>query len=639
MKVDADQNSGSNPPDSEPQDQVIAGALRKSLLVFSLSLMLGIAIWWWRHPAPVAPSPPARVSLPELRTAPEQPVPEIPWTDITVSAGIHFQHTTGATGEKLLPETMGGGCAFFDFDGDEDQDLFLLNSQVWPWDGGPAAKSVLYENDGHGHFTDVTEKSGLTVSLYGMGVACGDYNNDGSVDLFVSGVGGSRLYQNQRGRFRDVTEVSGTGGHPNDWSTSCGWFDFDRDGDLDLYVGQYLSWTRELDLSQDFRLDGGQRAYGRPQAYSGLFPYLYRNDGEGHFTDIAEQAGLHVRNPATGVPLAKSLGVTFSDPDRDGWLDILVANDTVQNLLFRNRGNGTFQEYGALSGLAFDSLGQARGAMGIDAADFRNDGSLGVAIGNFANEMTALYVSPPGQMQFTDEAVPSGLGPATRLVLTFGVLFLDADLDGRMDLFAANGHLESDINKVQASQHYEQPPQLFWNCGSQSETEFVLMNREQAGADLIRPMVGRGAAAADIDGDGDQDLIITASGEPPRLLRNDLKSSNHWLRFRLKGRTDNYDAIGARMTLTLPGNRTLMRQVMPSRSYLSQSELPVTFGLGNSGVIEHIAIQWPNGSTQEIAPPAPDHQYTVEQSVSPEDGGSIPPGAADQSPAAGAEPQ
>jgi len=586
-------------------------------VAFSVLLLLGLVVWWSRRPAVVAPAPAARVSLPEVRTAPLENVPEILWTDITAASGINFLHISGAAGEKLLPETMGGGCAFFDFDGDQDQDLFFLNSQVWPWDGAPAAKSALYENDGHGHFTDVTEQSGLSASLYGMGVACGDYNNDGYVDLFVSGVGGSRLYENHMGHFQDVTETSGVGGTPEDWCTSCGWFDFDRDGDLDLYVGQYLNWTRELDRSQDFRLDGGQRAYGRPQAFSGLFPYLYRNEGNGQFTNIAAKAGLHVQNPATGVPLAKSLGLTFCDLNQDGWLDILVANDTVQNLLFRNAGDGTFQETGAVSGIAFDSLGQARGAMGIDVADFRNDGSLGVAIGNFANEMTALYVTPPAQMQFTDEAVPSGLGPATRLVLTFGVLFLDADLDGRQDLFAANGHLENEINKVQASQHYEQPPQLFWNCGSNAQTEFVLMNEQQVGTDLMRPMVGRGAAAADIDGDGDQDLVVTACGGAPRLLRNDQKTSNHWLRFRLIGTADNRDAIGARITLTLPGKQTLVRQVMPSRSYLSQSELTVTFGLGNSHAIESAVIQWPDGDIQEIAVPDTDREYTIKQSKSP----------------------
>ena len=615
MTAESSQTPREDAGDGEQNDAVIAQAMRRSLIVFVFIIAVAAAGWWCLSPKATVPAPAAVVALPAVRTAPTRTLPKIPWTDVTASAGIQFRHVSGAAGEKLLPETMGGGCAFFDYDGDGDQDLFFVNSQAWPWDGGTPSRSALYENDGHGQFSDITERAGLAGSFYGMGVACGDYDNDGHVDLFLSGVGTNRLYHNLGGRFQDVTESAGVAGMPEDWSTCCGWFDYDRDGDLDLFVGRYIKWTRELDLAQDFRLDGGQRAYGRPQAFAGAHPSLYRNDGNGRFTDVAEAAGLYVNNPATGVPMAKSLGVTFGDLDQDGWLEILVANDTVQNLLFWNRGNGAFEEIGAISGVAFDTQGQARGAMGIDLADFRNNGSLGVAIGNFANEMTALYVASQAQLQFTDEAVSSGLGPATRLVLTFAVLFLDADLDGRLDLFGANGHLENEINKVQASQHYRQPPQLFWNCGSDSETEFVLLKEEQTGADLIRPMVGRGAASADIDGDGDLDLVITEVGGTPRLLRNDLPASHHWLRLRLVGRKVNRDAVGTRITLVLPNGELHSQQVMPTRSYLSQCELPVTFGLGETTQISGVSIVWPDGTKQVVATPEIDREILIEQTI------------------------
>lgn len=615
MKDEPELNPTRELGQSEQNDAVIAQAFRRSLVVFVAAVMGAAVGWWALQPKAVIPSASRAVALPAVRTAPAQQLPTIKWTDITESSGIHFRHVSGAAGEKLLPETMGGGCAFFDYDGDGDQDLFLLNSQAWPWNGGKPSPSVLYANDGHGHFTDVTEYAGLTGSLYGMGVACGDYDNDGKVDLFLSGVGANRLYHNLGGRFEDVTNTAGVVGTVQDWNSCCGWFDFDRDGDLDLFVGKYIAWTRELDLAQDFRLDGGQRAYGRPQGFAGAFPSLYRNDGDGKFTDVAEAAGLHAKNAATGVPIAKSLGVTFGDLDQDGWMDILVANDTVQNLLFWNRGNGKFEEIGAISGIAFDAQGQARGAMGIDLADFRNNGTWGVAIGNFANEMTALYVAPKSQLQFTDEAVSSGLGPATRLTLTFGVVFLDADLDGRLDLFSANGHLENEINKVQASQHYKQPPQLFWNCGPESPTEFVLLKEEQTGPDLPRPMVGRGAAAADIDGDGDQDLIITAVDDSPRLLRNDQQSGNHWTRVKLVGRKVNRDGIGARVLVTLPDGTIHTQQVMPTRSYLSQCELPITFGLGTGSAISDLTVIWADGSKQVVASPKIDSEIVVEQSL------------------------
>jgi enediyne biosynthesis protein E4 len=586
-------------------DAIITTALTWSLALFAvIGTIAGVSAYVLTRPPAAPPVVESELAKVEIREVVPMEIPTIPFTDITQQAGIRFYHENGAVGQKLLPETMGGGCAFFDYDNDSDQDILFVNSQQWPWNrkdsNGPAATAALYRNDGSGNFEDVTAGSGFDLSLYGMGVATGDYDNDGLVDVFFSAVGSNRLFHNEGdGTFRDVTEQAGVAGNTEDWGSSCGWFDYDNDGDLDLFVCNYVEWSREYDEAQDFQLTGGGRAYGAPQNFGGTFPYLYRNDGEGRFEEVAEAAGLHVRNSATGVPVAKSLGVTFADFDHDGWIDIVVANDTVQNFLFHNQGDGTFEEVATVTGVAFDMSGNARGAMGIDIANFRNNDALGIAIGNFANEMTALYVCYDRDMHFVDEAISSGLGPCTRLALTFGVLYADCDLDGRLDLFAANGHLEEDINRVQPSQHYEQPPQLFWNCGPEQDTEFVPMTEELCGSDLFRPLVGRGASYADIDSDGDLDLLITATGQPPRLLRNDQQQTNHWLRLRLIGTHSNRDAIGAQIEIDL-GDRVLRRQVMPTRSYLSQAELPVTFGLGDCEGPVDVTILWPDRSVQMV---------------------------------------
>lgn len=608
-------------PETEERDDAIIGtALRWSLTAgLAIAVVFGGILYYVSRPEPPAPIVQTELAPVSVREETPLEVPMIPFSDITQEAGIDFVHENGAYGQKLLPETMGGGNAFFDFDNDGDQDLLLVNSKRWPWDPRGTAEfpatMALYRNKGNssGTFEDVTEGSGLDVSFYGMGVAVGDYDSDGRPDVFLTAVGSNRLFHNEgNGRFTDVTDSAQVAGDPNEWSTSCGWFDFDNDGDLDLFVCNYVKWSRDYDESQNFQLTGGGRAYGRPQNFEGTFPYLYRNDGNGQFVEISERAGLQIRNDATGVPLAKSLGVTFADFDHDGWLDIIVANDTVQNLLFRNTGQNTFDEIGAAAGVAYDMNGTARGAMGIDVASFRNNDSVGIAIGNFSNEMTALYVSPGSDMQFVDEAVSTGLGPHSRLDLTFGVLYVDADLDGRLDLFCSNGHLEEEINRVQSSQHYEQPQQLFWNCGAEQFTEFVPLKAEQCGADLLSPMVGRGASFADIDSDGDLDLLVTAVGRRPRLLRNDQQSGHHWLQLKLVGTTSNTDAIGAQVEVRSGGN-TWFRQVMPTRSYLSQCELPLTFGLGKHAKVDSVTIVWPDGSKQQLETLDVDRQHVVKQ--------------------------
>lgn len=619
MANEADQTT----TEETQNDEVVGSAMRWSLGALAVLFAAGVLIWVLtrKPPEPVAIKA-GPTTLPAERIAPALEIPEVRFTEITDSAGITFVHENGAEGEKLLPETMGGGGGFFDFDNDGDQDLLCINGNVWPWSKEQPKQpptAVLYANDGTGHFSDVTAGSGLTVPLYGNGVAFGDFDNDNNVDVFISCLGTNHLFRNEGGgKFTEVTAAAGVAGGKTDWSTSCGWLDYDNDGDLDLFVCNYIQWNRELDQSMEFTLDGRLRAYGRPTDFTGAFPFLYRNEGNGTFTDVSETAGVQVRDPNTNVPLSKSLGTTFCDVNADGLLDIIVANDTVPNLLFLNQPGGTFIEIAATAGIAFDNSGNARGAMGIDAACFRNTDAIGIAIGNFATEMTALYVcQTPGAAIpiFRDEAVSNGIGPVTRTDLKFGVLFMDADLDGRLDLFENNGHLEEDIKVVQVSQQYEQPPHLLWNCGTEFDNEFIMLSEAKTGADFQKRMVGRGASMADIDADGDLDLILFSSGGKPRLLRNDQESAHHWLRLRLRGKTGNKDAIGARVEVTLPNNTVLTRVVMPTRSYQSQIELPVTFGLGEFDSVQNIAVHWPGGAVQTVAAAGVDRQMEVVQAV------------------------
>jgi hypothetical protein len=499
---------------------------------------------------------------------------------------------------------MGSGVAFFDFDNDGDEDLLFINSRSWteaPLGSTTAPTAALYENDGHGHFKNVTVGSGLDVLLYGTGVACADFDNDGKVDVLITTVGGSHLFHNLGNRhFEEVTSTAGLEVTRGEWNTAAAWFDMDNDGDLDLFIGNYVVWTPELDRGVNNQLVGVGKAYGRPWNFAGTLPHLFRNDGQGHFTDVAAQSGLQVRNPATGLPMAKTLAVVPIDLNDDGWIDLVVANDTIQNFAFTNRHDGTFAEVGQELGVAFDSYGQARGAMGIDAARFREDRSLGIAIGNFANEMNALYVAQPandGEVRFADEAISQGIGPESQLLLKFGLFFFDYDLDGRLDVLTSNGHIEQDIEKVQAHVHYRQPAQLFWNAGN--PRTFVNVSTNQAGSDLFQPLVGRGSAYADIDGDGDLDVVMTQVNGPPLLLRNDQALGHHWVRLKLTGTKSNRDAIGAWISVRA-GGKNIVRHVMPTKSYLSQSELPVTVGLGELTHVDSVTIRWPRGFRQQI---------------------------------------
>jgi len=628
---------------TSPNDAIIGKAFRWSLLVLLLiAAMVITGIYIARYAdIPQEPVGSATVQGPrEQMPTTSQSLPSVSFT--TEQAGIDFIHVNGAEGEKLLPETMGGGVAIFDYDRDGNQDLLFVNSNHWPekhrsgsiTETGSPATMALYRNYGAGQFTDVTANAGLAATFYGMGTAVGDFDNDGWVDVFFTAVGKNRLFHNRQGKFIEITESAGVAGNPKEWSTSAAFFDYDNDGDLDLFVANYVRWSRDIDLAIGFQLTGIGRAYGPPTTFAGTYPYLYRNNGDGTFTDISNTSGIQVDNPATGQPMAKTLGVTPLDVDGDDYLDIFLANDTVRNFLFHNQRDGTFREEGVTFGVAFDRNGAATGAMGSDAAHYRNDDALGLAVGNFANEMTSLYVSQGGgfpgdagddtssYIQFADEAIGEGIGTASRLALTFGLFFFDYDLDGRLDLFQANGHLEQDINLVQSSQHYEQLPQLFWNCGTDSRTSFCQIPITPAAQNqngLAKPLVGRGAAFGDLDNDGDLDLVITQVSRPPLLVRNDQALGNHWLRITLIGNTNlkngangkvNRDAIGAWVEVTT-GPLTQRRQVMPTRSYLSQVELPLTFGLGAAQTIDHIRVFWPDGSHQAFKGIPVDSSVTI----------------------------
>ncbi len=573
-------------------------------------------------------------------------VPDVRFTDVTDEAGARFAHTNGSFGQKLLPETMGSGVAFFDFDNDGRPDLLFVNSCHWPGkeEKGERPTLKLFRNKG-GTFEDVTKKAGLDVTLYGMGVACGDYDNDGWTDVFVTGVGGNRLFRNEKGRsFADVTAKAGVGG-PGGWPERPGNFlehkepigfpssatfvDYDGDGRLDLFVCNYVTWSPHDDLKQGFTLTGVGRAFGPPRAFKGALCRLYRNAGD-RFEDVSEASGVQVWEKegvgerATLVKAGKSLGVIVCDPDQDGWPDLVVANDTARNFFLHNvpagdrPGGRAYVEAGLVSGIAFAGPGaQARGAMGIDYGEYR-PGRFALLIANFANESnTFLRLVSPRDLRFIDVASPEGIAGKSGGPLKFGAFFFDYDLDGRLDFLTCNGHLEPEISQVQKTQKYAQPVQLYWNTGlSVEHRAYELVGADKAGTDLFGPLVGRGSAYADIDGDGDLDVVLTANGGPARLLRNDGGTGHHWLRLVLKGdgKRSNRSAIGARVEVKV-GDRVLRRGVAGARGYLSQSELPITVGLGEANKVDEVTVFWPgkDGGKQVLKDLKADAVYVVEQ--------------------------
>lgn len=506
-------------------------------------------------------------------------------TDITSKAGISFQHDSGAYGGKLLPETLGSGCAFLDYDADGWQDILLVNSMDWPGHKTQKSTLKLYKNNRNGTFTDVTRAAGLETELYGMGVAVGDYNNDGFPDVLITCVGQNRLFQNTgKGTFVDVTKKSGLLGRQA-FSTSALWFDYDRDGLLDLFVCNYVNWSPEHDVFCS--LDGKHKSYCTPEAYRGETCWLFRNRGDGTFEDVTAGSGIFDAS-------SKSLGVALLDYDQDGWPDLLVANDTQPNKLYKNMRNGKFKDVAVEAGIAFSPDGKARAGMGVSIGDFENSGRAGIAITNFDNEMIGLY--RPGKAGGYDEiSLGAGVGAPSKTTLGFGCAFLDVDLDGRLDLAVANGHIDETVRNIRGNVGYAQPPQLFLNQGGGKFREAA----SEAGTDFAKARVGRGLAFGDFDRDGDLDLLLTTNNGPAYLYRNDQSSGRRAIRFYLTGAKSNRDAIGATVRI-YSGNEMQTRMVQGGSSYLSQSELPVTFGMGRRDKAERVVVEWPSGATQEF---------------------------------------
>lgn len=516
----------------------------------------------------------------------------VAFTDVSAAAGIRFVHNSGRAGRKWLPETMGSGVAFIDADGDGWSDLLFINGRDWPAsarearEGGGArrSRSALYRNNQRGGFTDITAGSGLDGVTYGIGVAAGDYDNDGRIDVYVTSLDGDRLYRNEGGgKFRDVTKTAGIANAS--FGTSAAWVDYDKDGRLDLFVANYVQWTPQTDLR--CTLDGATKSYCTPESYPGTSSKLYRNAGGGRFDDVTGRSGV-------GDPTSKSLGISILDFDGDGWPDLFVANDTQPNKLYRNNRNGTFTDVGLRSGVAYSEEGIARGAMGVDAADYDRSGRPHLLVGNFSNQMLGLYHNE-GNGLFVDEAPRSTVGRASLLSLAFGVFFFDYDLDGWSDIFAANGHIEEEIGRVQPKVQYRQPPLLFRNLGARRFEDASTA----VGKDFRRPIVARGAAYADYDRDGDLDVAVTTNHGPAYLFRNDGGNRNNWLQIQTRGVKSNRDGIGAVVRVASAGGRQ-WQMVRSGSSYASQSELTLTFGLGVDAAASTIEVEWPSGARDRV---------------------------------------
>jgi len=510
----------------------------------------------------------------------------ITFRDITAQAGIHFTHNNGAFGKKWLPETMGPGCAFIDYDNDGWPDILLINGTDWPGHPkGGATTPQLYHNNHDGTFTDVTRRAGLAIPIFGMGVAIGDYDNDGFDDIFITAVGQSRLFHNDgNGTFTDVTKTASLWG-PSDFSTGAAWVDYDRDGLLDLVVASYVQWSEQGDLY--CTLDGSNKSYCTPESYKGTSVRLWHNLGGGKFEDVTRAAGLF-------DPTSKSLGIAILDYNHDGWPDLLIANDTQPNKLYLNKKNGTFEERAIPAGIAFSEDGIARAGMGVDAADYDRSGNASLIITNFSNQMLSLYHNE-GNGLFVDEAPRSEVGRASLVTLGFGCFFFDYDNDGWLDLFVADGHIEDQIEHVQKRVSYAEPPHLFRNLGNGKFEEVTA----KVGAAFSAPKVARGAAFADINNDGALDILVMTNGGRAHLYRNE-GGTNQSLRVKLMGTKSNRDGIGAVVRVSAGSDKQWLMMKSGS-SYCSQSELVLTFGLGSKMKADTVEIQWPSGQVDRLS--------------------------------------
>jgi enediyne biosynthesis protein E4 len=558
----------------------------------SCALLVVAILWMGSFPG---------LSRSAVASSPARSAGPIEFRDMTKQAGILFKHNSGAFGKKYLPETMGSGVCVLDYDNDGWQDILFVNSMDWPGHKG-AAKSypALYHNNKDGTFTDVTREAGLAMESYGLGCAVADYDNDGFEDIYITTVGSNHLFHNLgNGKFADVTvkaEVADPG-----FSTSAVWFDYDNDGKLDLFVTHYIDWSIAKD--QYCTLDNKNKSYCTPQTYKGESSTLFHNRGDGTFENVTKRAGLY-------DPTGKSLGVAMLDYDNDGWMDLFVANDTEPNKLYHNNHNGTFTDVAVQVGVAFSESGRVRAGMGVDAGDYDGSGWQSLVIGNFTNESMSLYRND-GSGLFVDEEISSGIRQMSLQALTFGCFFFDYDLDGRLDIFAANGHVSDDISVVQPTLKYAQPAILFHNSGNRKFEDASA----KVGPAMQQPVVGRGAAYLDYDNDGDLDLVITANNGPARLLRNENGNQNDMLRVKLVGTRSNRDGIGARVTVTTSSGTRLFRMVKTGSSYASQSELPLTFGLGTpqAGRTVGLEIVWPSGQKDSLSKIGANQLITVKE--------------------------
>lgn len=574
--------------DESGNDERVGVWFRRSFLaVAGLAAVITLA-WWLAAPEPAEEVMAPDAQAPQVMAQPDPPA--FRFVEEAAARGLAFHFENGAYGARYLPETMVGGVAFFDYDADGDPDVLLTAGNRWPFDETQPALTQtigLFENI-EGRFVRRDQDLGLVTEAYVMGTAIGDYDGDGDPDIYLTNLGPNQLFEN-RGPdgFQEVALAAGAAG-AEEWSTGATFFDANGDQWPDLLVVNYVTWSPENDEQANYQIAGLGRAYGPPTDFPGSLPRLYLNDGAGRLVDQSSVSGLR------DVPAdsAKSLAVLARDLDEDGDTDLFIANDTTRNFLFLNNGEGRFAEDGQGRGVAFDNTGKSTGAMGVDLGYVLNDTSLSLAVGNFANEMTSFYSSQRGQAQFADDALLVGVGPASRLALTFGLFFADLDLDGRQDLFQANGHVENLINRVQPSQTYRQSPQLFWNCGEACERAMVPVAPPNT-ANLTDPLVARGAAAADVDGDGDLDILMAEVGGAPRLLINETAGGPHWIKVRLIGQAPNTEGLGARLTVT-SGAVTQQREVSRTRSYLSQFDLNWVFGLPEPSA--SIRVRWPDGS-------------------------------------------
>lgn len=522
----------------------------------------------------------------DTRVVGNSPAGILHFTDVTNSAGIgNFLHMTGAIGEKWFPETMGAGCGFFDHNRDGWPDIILVRGGTWE-DDDTTRVLALFQNTGKGTFVEVTNKVGLgSARGYGLGVTVGDYDNDGDDDIFLTTVGRNQLFRNDRGRFLEVSRSAGLASD-NNWSTSAMFFDADKDGWLDLYVGNYVAWSPKIDIWCS--LDGETKSYCTPELYEGINSYFYHNNGNGTFADWTARAGF------AGGP-GKTLGVAEFDFNRDGWPDLVVANDTQRNELYVNNGDGTFSEKGILSGVAFDENGRARAGMGIDVGVVDETGEESVFVGNFSQEMIGVY-RHTGGLFFVERAAVSKVGRMSLQTLTFGLLLLDVDLDGDLDLFAANGHVQHEIEQTQEGVTFRQPPHLFLNDGQGNFMDAA----PEIGGVLATPIVARGAACADYDRDGDLDILVTENGGRAHLWRNESASvGNHYLRVVIEGHASNRNGYGVQLTAVV-GERRMYRRIRTGSSFLSHSEAVATFGLGAATKIDTLVVQWPAGEIERM---------------------------------------